>query len=168
MPPIIPPRAERYFQQTGRVASHVRGIQSQQDDCIATSDGQVTFRTGQLQQYPSGSAPNYTTGYGWEILQAGLGTAPVQRGGELTWVSPAGGTQTINGTAYFDSGGLLRVVLGQVGASRGWIVFDTNGNQVGEIPYFSGGAYAGVINFYGAGTNGGAVLRDPAERARGP
>lgn len=150
MPPIIPPRAERFFQSLGGTANGLRGISTQQQIDIATSDGLVVFRTGQLQQYPPAitSPTNYTSGYGWEILRYGSAPSiPVVRGGYLTWVSSHGGTQAVEGMAYLDGGGIARVIMGVAGLSAGWQVFDTSGNLLGNVPYFSGGSYAGIINF---------------------
>ena len=65
----------------------VRALASQQDIAICDPDGLVTYRQGQLHQWPpaSESPPGFTVGYGWEIPTNGLGSAPSQRGGQITY-----------------------------------------------------------------------------------
>lgn len=157
MPRVILGRDARFFETVGGIAGSVRGTTTQQDINIATPTAQVAFRTGQLQQYPpaAGNPTNYTSGYGWEILSGGMGSAPIERGGVITWVSPNGGTQTITGRVYFGvspsaaNHGLVSVVFGEVqpAGTYGAQVFDQNGSALGWLGYFKSlGGWQGNIS----------------------
>jgi hypothetical protein len=144
MPPTVLPRDQQILRHQAAVANTVRALVSQQQQDFATNDGQIAFRTGVLQQYPSSGSPtNYTSGYGLEVLSDGLGTAPVARAGVISWTSPGGGTKTVVGLAFFDNTGLLRVLWSSAGAQ----VFDTSGNLIGYVPYFNANAFVGEITF---------------------
>lgn len=131
MPPTIPARAGQMAKQMATPANQGRALASQQQIDIATDSGQVAFRTGQLQQYPpaSGSPTNYTSGYGFEVLSAGLGSAPVLRAGVLSWTSPSGGTVTVTGLFFFDTTGNLRVAM----TDAGWVLYTTSGSVSSTI-----------------------------------
>lgn len=125
MPPIIPPRREQAMQAFALGATGVRAMATQSQQNISTPTGQVAWASGILHQYPpaAGSPTNYTSGYGWEILENGSGSLPVIRGGVINWVSPAG-TVEIPGLVLFDSDGLVRNTI----TISGWSSFDSNGN----------------------------------------
>ncbi len=147
MPAIIPPRRERLAQAMGGSMSATRALTSQQDFCISNAAGQVAFRTGVLHQYPPvASRPvNYTSGYGWEVLQSGLSGAPVARGGIVTWTfgsqSPstlaaaaaAGATEISSNENYYPGGGLSDPIVldSGTGVAEGAVV--TGGSGAG--PY---------------------------------
>lgn len=147
MPPIIPPRKEQAAQALAQGARGVRAAASQQQINIANASGLVVFATGIL--FQQGTSTNYTSGYGAEIPSNGSGSVPIKRAGELTWVSPTLGTQTIVGEAWFDSSGRVNRVIGSVepAGTRGDQSYDSTGTLRGYGGYFnSSGVWQGNYN----------------------
>lgn len=158
MPPVIPNRHAQLGQMLASGPNGVRALASQQDIAICDTNGLVTYRQGQLQQWPpaSDSPSNFAAGYGWEILSNGLGSLPVQRGGMLTWTRnslTADQVVQVFGTVYMDASGLIRKIEGLVTSAgtelyRGSPVFDTSGNLVGYLSVFNtSGSFVELFDF---------------------